>query len=69
MAIRAITWKEAPDDFISTLSATATYRLHLAFARFPDDDTEVISTPGTGSSEVDSHGFSLTLQIGPYNLA
>src|SRR4029077_214819 len=43
--------------------------LPLAFVfRFPDDHTEVISTPRTGSGEVYSHAFSLTLEIGPYNL-
>ena len=68
MADRAITWKERPVDFVSTLSATAAYRLNVAFTfRFPNNDAEVTSAHWTGPGKVYSHDSSLTLQILSYN--
>ena len=68
MADRAITWKERPVDFVSTLSATAAYGLDVVFAfRFPNNDAEVTSAHWTGAGKVYSHDFSLTLQILSYN--
>src|SRR5882672_5132425 len=63
-----MTWKERPVDFVSTLSGTTAYRLHVAFvSRVPHDDAQVASAHWTGAGKVYSHHFSLALQIMPYN--
>jgi hypothetical protein len=68
MAERAITGKQRPVEFVSTVIATTAYQSHVAFALwFPDDDAEVIPTPGARTGEVYSHIFRLTLRLGLYN--
>ena len=55
-----MTWKKSPVHFVSAVSATTAYRLHVIFAfRFADNDTEVIPALGTVSGEVDSHSFQI----------
>ncbi len=62
MADWAITWKQGPVDFVSTLSVTAAYGLHVVFGfRFPNNDAEVIFGASDGTGKVYSHHFNLAL--------